>query len=159
MLVSHRRNFCLATSAQEWLRFVRVRITALIVLIGLLAQAVAFVRHNGAVLGHALNPSASASVSPAPRDLMRDLLTAICQPGGNGSTAAVLPGDAPDRDNALSTCPICNGLASAYALPAPEPEAAAVRFLTHIIDFPPYDARFASIAFVRPQSRGPPVRA
>lgn len=142
----------------------RVRVTSLLVLIGLVAQAAAYVCHSGVVLGKALNAreavAAPAEAAPSELDaLVRDVLASICHSTGDGSTTAILPGDAPAQDGSNTTCPICNGVAPAFLLATPGLDAAEIRFVSQLIEFAPFDERVASLRLVRPQSRGPPAKA
>lgn len=130
----------------------------MIVLVGLLAQAAAYVRHGNVLLANAPGASKSTSLVPAWGDLMRDLVASICAPG-SGRVHPALAGDTPGPDDALSACPICNGTASAYGLPAPELVAAAMAFVSDSIEFPARDVHIARADLIRPQNRGPPRRA
>ena len=126
--------------------------------VGLLAQAVAIVRHNTVVLTHALGAPAAVAADSL-QGLAKDLLASICHPGSDGTNAAILPDGGTDRDGSKSSCPICNGLASAYGLAAPGGVVLERRSLASAMEFPAFDERTRTHLFIRPQSRGPPAAA
>lgn len=135
----------------------RACLSALLLIVGLLAQAAAVVRHGGMVVQSALAAAEASSTTDLPEDLARDLAARICHPAGDANAT-----DAPSNtrgDGPSAWCPICNGLAAAYVLPAPSFETASVRFVSDLIEFPARDERVASISLIRPQSRGPPSAA
>lgn len=134
----------------------RARITALIIVMGLLVQAFALVRHNATVIGNALGGDTSGVATSGIASLMRDLVASICHPAGGGDTAA-LPGSDRNGDSPTSSCPVCNGLVSAYGLPAPDSPVLEMRLSTVIVAFQAFDERVRTHRFIRPQSRGPPV--
>lgn len=134
---------------------VRARITALLIVVGLLAQAIAIVRHSTTMLGHALQGNSGTTAAASLAGLMQDLAASICHPGSD-LNAAALPEGTPARDNSQSSCPICNGLASAYGVCAPAGMLLQVRHIAFVVEFPAFDARASTHRFIRPQSRGPP---
>ncbi|MDX2203873.1 MAG: hypothetical protein NW223_14065 [Hyphomicrobiaceae bacterium] len=131
----------------------RVRVTVIVVL-GLLLQALAVVRHNTTMVGDGLRDGAGIVAAAGLPDLARDLIASICHPGGEGGGAA-LPDGAPGQSGA--GCPICNGLVSAYGLAAPQIITPAMRVVAVAIEFTVLDERVRTHAFIRPHSRGPPA--
>lgn len=135
----------------------RARVTAVLIVLALLCQAVAIVRHNTMVVSFEIARSASAAPASIPADLARDLAASICHPGGDASNKSTLP-DQPARPDSPSTkCPLCNGLAVATLLPPPDAVVIEVLALTQSIAFPVFDERFATHRLIRPKSRGPPA--
>ncbi len=127
----------------------RARFIALLILLGLFAQSAAVVRHAGMLVSTAL---AADSVS----SLDRDILAAMCMPG---ESALGLPLAPSDTGKASSTCPVCNGLATAFLLDAPDLAVSDVRPAVRLVLFPALDLRDKSERHIRPQSRGPPAVA
>jgi hypothetical protein len=80
----------------------------ILAILGVLLHAGALVRHNAVMVGALLSHQA----------LVADLHQ-ICNPGGGTIDAASLP-DVPRPTDAQNGCPICSGLASAFALAAPD---------------------------------------
>ena len=136
----------------------RARVTAALVVVALLCQALAIVRHSTMVVSFAFTESVSAGISSLPGDLARDLVASICHPG-SGSSKSTLP-DGPARpDDPRTKCPLCNGLAVATLLPPPDAVAIEVLALAQSIAFPVLDERLATHRLIRPKSRGPPAAA
>lgn len=152
LIVSQSRSSCLETAA------VRARVTALIIVVGLLAQAFAMVRHGTSLLSTAFAAPQSTS-EPALQALLDDLQAVICHPGGlpAGLDGAPTGGDAPGK--AQSPCPICNGLATAYGPPPHVGGVAPIAFGASVIEFAAFDQRVVKHRQIRPQSRGPPAQA
>ena len=136
----------------------RVRVTALLIILGLLAQGAALVRHHAILLSQALAAEAATVTDPSLRALLGDLLTAICHSDGTDANAALQPagGSTPDGQ---PTCPICNGLASVFSLPPPAGPFEQIAFHSQTIEFAAFDERHRTHRFIRPQSRGPPLAA
>lgn len=133
----------------------RARLTPVLIVLALLAQALAMVRHNTMVVSSAITAVTVAEFEGVPADLARDLAASICHPGDVGSS---LPGDQPAQPRDLQTkCPLCNGLAAATLLPLPEAEAMDVPVGAQAIAFPPFDERLVTHRLIRPKSRGPPA--
>lgn len=124
-----------------WRRWIGI-----LAVVGVLAHAAAVVRHHGSMLGDVLNPAVAA--------LAADLST-IChfdpEDAGIGTTSP--------SHNGAKHCPLCSGLASAFALPPPsgwqipEPPAAAGVYLVRP------DQRVEQLKRIRPPGRGPPALA
>lgn len=137
---------------------VRRRVVAVLMMAGLLVQALAVVRHASMLMTISLSASMAADVQhqirPEDRTLAADLLTAICHPDG---TSAMPTGtDTPVKSD-MSGCPICNGLVTAFALAPSLAQVGTIARPDKVIAFAPFDQRVSRHAFLRPQSRGPPA--
>lgn len=135
----------------------RARVTAALIVLALLAQALAVVRHSTMVVSHAIAVSISSVASDVSADLARDLAASICHPGGSGSGKAALPDEPTRPDDPSAKCPLCNGLAAATLLPPPNSVAVEVLALSQTIEFPAFDERIVAHGLIRPKSRGPPA--
>lgn len=82
-------------------------IISLLAVLGVLAHAGALVRHNAVMVDAHLQHQA----------LVADLQV-ICHSGGPGSSEPATIPDIPRPSNADNGCPLCSGLASAFALAA-----------------------------------------
>jgi hypothetical protein len=130
---------------------------AWIVVIGMIAQAAALVRHNGAMIGQlqaGISSAEALTADPAVAALMADLKQAICHPGalgadGSGGSNSPKPGSTQD-------CPVCSGLVCAYGLPAVVAITLPTDSQSIDVGFPPVDQRVTRHRFLRPASRGPP---
>lgn len=124
------------------------RVVSFVLVLGVLAHAVALVRHNAVMLEAHQNRAM----------LMVDLMV-ICHPSGTSTVdAAVLP-DVPVPADAQNDCPICAGLAATVALAVPE-------LVPHYLRFdPPLErpthvaAPIARSPVLLPPARGPPALA
>jgi hypothetical protein len=131
---------------------------AWIVVIGMIAQAAALVRHNGTMIGQlqaGTSPVEALTADPAVAALIADLKQAICHPGareadGSDGSNSSKPGSAQD-------CPVCSGLVCAYGLPAVVAITLPADSQSIDVGFPPVDQRVARHRFLRPASRGPPL--
>ena len=132
-------------------------VVACVVAIGMIAQAAALVRHNGAMIAHSLAGNTfieAVSADPAVAALEADLKQAICHPGTLGADGS--DGSNGSNPGSRQDCPVCSGLVCAYGLQA------VVAITVHVennsvgVGFPPVDQRVARHRFLRPASRGPP---
>ncbi|MFN3745264.1 MAG: DUF2946 family protein [Hyphomicrobiaceae bacterium] len=124
------------------------RFISFVVLLGVMLHAHALVRHNSVMLdAHLLRTT-----------LIADLLS-ICHPSGTGTVDAASLPDVPRPTDAQNDCPLCSGLGSAVALPAPD-------LLPYHVAFQP--ARLSPLPVIRgtellrsfiPPARGPPRTA
>lgn len=124
------------------------RVVSFVLVLGVLAHAIALVRHNGVMLEAHMNRAM----------LIADLMV-ICHPSGTSTVdKAVLP-DVPVPADAQNNCPICGGLAATVALAVPE-------MAPHYLKFDPPIQRPTHVAAlidrspaVLPPVRGPPALA
>jgi hypothetical protein len=124
------------------------RAVSYLVVLGVLLHAAAFVRHNTVMLdAHALRAS-----------LIADLMV-LCHPSGTNSVDRAAVPDVPVPADAQNGCPICSGLAFAFALPTPNLTPQFVAFdpvpLPPVIALAPRPLPRA----ILPPSRGPPTLA
>ena len=124
------------------------RMISFVVLLGVLLHAHAIVRHNGVMLDAHLQRAT----------LIADLLV-ICHPSGAGAIDAASLPDIPRPSDAQNNCPICSGLGTAWALPAPNPVPTTIAFhpLEHF-PLPVFRGSELLRAFI-PPARGPPPTA
>jgi hypothetical protein len=138
---------------------VRARVTAALIVVALLTQAWAMVRHSAMLIAEVL-PSRSAPVTAfAPPDFVRDLLASICQPGGTAKDDVSAPGTPSRPDNSQTKCPICTGLVASVMLAPPEPLTIEMLVVGEAVEFSAFDERLRTHRFIRPPSRGPPALA
>lgn len=136
---------------------VRARVTAALIILALLAQVLALVRHSTMVVSYTLAHGVSSTAAELPDALARDLAASICHPGGKDLDEAV-PSDKPaPHGDPKANCPLCNGLATATLLPPPDVALIEVLALGKIIAFPAFDERLVTHRLIRPRSRGPPA--
>lgn len=138
---------------------VRRATIAIIILMGLLLQAAAVVRHASMLVSASIS-AATPSVSrtdagSAELALIADLSASICHPDGMAALSPMAP-EGPAKTD-MSGCPICNGLASAFALVPSLYFSKQAVLSDRPIVFVRFDQRVARHAFLRPQGRGPPV--
>lgn len=125
-------------------------ILAILLVLGMIAQAAAAVRHSSMMLAGTQAQSEISSPSTALAALEADLKTAICHSTFDNAPAGDSPGN-------LNDCPVCNGLVCAFTLPAPQQWKDVDFQGLGVVPFPPADQRVARQRFIRPASRGPPA--
>jgi hypothetical protein len=158
-----RREACCASNEQpefehgDWP--VRARVTAALIVVALLTQAWAMVRHSAMLMAEVLPSGAISFPASAPADLMRDLLASICHPGGTGKDDVSAPGAPSQPENSQTKCPICTGLVAAVMLPPPDQLTIETLVVGKAVEFRAFDERVRTHRFIRPPSRGPPALA
>lgn len=122
---------------------------SILALLGVLLHAGAIVRHNAVMAGATWQYHA----------LLTDLLQ-ICHGDANGGplAASELP-FVPKPSDAQNGCPLCSGLGTAVALPAPEFVVALRPAGTHVVAYPDEQAAAKPGHAVCPPARGPPAFA
>lgn len=120
-----------------WRRWVGI-----VAVVGLLLHAAAVVRHHALMLANSLDPAVAA--------LSTDL-EQICHFNGDATERGH-----DKRPSASGNCPICTGIAAAFALPPPaewqqrEPIVVVERYQIRP------DQRVDQLKRIRPPGRGPP---
>ena len=122
---------------------------SLLAVVGVLLHAGALVRHNAIMAGVHLQHQA----------LLADLQV-ICHSGGPGAAEPADLPHIPRPFDAQNGCPLCSGLASAFALAGPEPVELGAKLRSQRADPPIFVAsRQASPLRLLPPARGPPAFA
>ncbi len=132
------------------------RLLSALLVVGMLAHAVAVVRHAAMMLGASPAVVSQSLVSQPVLDsalaaLEADLKASICHPVVDRSGPL---GNSPASPN--GDCPICAGLACTFLMPAPQLASLAVPRELGEVSFPAFDQRETRHRFLRPASRGPP---
>ena len=124
------------------------RVVSFVLVLGVLAHAIALVRHNGVMLEAHMNRAM----------LVADLMV-ICHPSGSSTVDKVALPDVPVPSDAQNDCPICGGLAATVALVVPE-------LAPHYLKFDPPSLRPTYVTapidvfpVLLPPVRGPPALA
>jgi hypothetical protein len=129
-----------------------------IVVISLIAQSIAIIRHGHVVLNsafiaassggqvHLRAPCEEATIAA----LELDIKSVICRNERRG------PDPFGSDSGGGQDCPICNGSASAFAIASALPDAVPIEFAPMVRRWPPVDTRVATCLSIRSHSRGPP---
>jgi hypothetical protein len=125
-------------------------ILSFFLVLGMIAQAAAVVRHGSMMLGSGQVQSQANVTSSPLAALEADLKAAFCHSGSEGAT-----GGDPSRN--MNDCPVCTGLVCAFTLPAPQQWTNVDFQGLGVVPFPPADQRVERQRFIRPASRGPPT--
>jgi hypothetical protein len=131
------------------LRMLLRRWISLLAVVGVLLHAGALVRHNAAMAGAHLQHQA----------LVADLQV-ICHSGGPGAAEPADIPYVPRPFDAEKGCPLCSGVASAFALIGPAPVFSGVELCSKAFE-PPVFVAAVPVAPTRllPPARGPPDMA
>jgi hypothetical protein len=119
--------------------------------IGLLA-VLGVLLHAGAVLRH---HAVMVDAELQHQGLLADLHQ-ICKAGGTGSVDTASLPDVPRPSNSQNGCPICSGLATAFALPTPEAAPLPVLFEAPVRRPIAVAAIIGQTPAKLPPARGPP---